>query len=755
MEEFVSAESGHMEQRASTQPSEGFRSDFSIDRDLPSELSALTTISMNYAWSWLPGGVELFRDLAPRLWDQCEQNPRLLLKRIDDLVLRQWAAETEYLTRLKAFDLKLRSYMSEMGSTAIEGFHRQLATASGSDVTAEIAYFCAEFGVHNSLPNYSGGLGILAGDHLKSASDLNIPLVAFGLLYRYGYFRQRISHTGWQEEAYLDVFDSELALTPVFDPDGQRLLVTVRTRSRDVYCQAWLAQVGRIKLYLLDTNVPQNNEIDRLITGHLYGGDQETRIVQELVLGIGGVRLLRALGLSPKVFHLNEGHSAFLTLELTHEYLRADTQATFADAARYAHEQCVFTTHTPVDAGNDQFAPELMKRCFSPEYIDSLKISLDAFFDLGRTNPTNDMENFGMTVLAMRMCRSTNGVSEKHGEVSRNLWQRMENPQNYRFLGADLELPYDLRPVTFVTNGVHPRTWIAPVLQSIYEKRFGDHWNELSRDAKKWSDAIDSIPDAEIWSSHQTLKQLLIAFVRKRLSVGDAGAENTINESVDTASLLSPDALTIGFARRVAAYKRWDLILTDVDRLLRIVDNAERPVQFVFAGKAHPQDQTAKNILQQLMSINHGSGWQHRAVFIEDYDQEVARYLVHGVDVWMNVPRRPLEASGTSGIKAAMNGVLNFSILDGWWIEGFNGENGFAIGDLDTRGDQLKIDAADAESLYGTLEQMLVPKFYSRENNVPLEWVKMMKNSIATLTPKFSSDRMVSEYLSEIYDLRG
>jgi starch phosphorylase len=753
MEESVSAESGFMDngtrQQAAPQPAENFRSDFAINRDLPPELTALDAISMNYAWSWLPGGVELYRDLAPRLWEQCEQNPRLLLKRIDELVLRQWAADSEYVERLQKFASDLSGYMSAAGNAA------------------EIAYFCAEYGVHNSLPNYSGGLGILAGDHLKSSSDLNIPLVAVGLLYRFGYFRQRISHSGWQEEAYSDVFDSELALSPVLNADGTRVIVNVHIRGREVACQAWLARIGRVDLYLLDTNIPQNSEVDRLITGHLYGGDQETRIVQEKVLGIGGVRLLRALEASPKTFHLNEGHSAFLTLELAQEYLAAHPEASFEDAKRSVREQCVFTTHTPVDAGNDAFNPETLQACFSSEYIDSLKISRDEFFDLGRTDPNNDAEFFGMTPLALRMCRSANGVSEKHGEVSRKLWAKMfvqgaaVGPSSIEEERADARTQNtseqaegrDLNvPIGYITNGVHPRTWIAPVFQSMYEKAFGDDWNDLTRDAAGWSKLIDSLPDAEVWTAHQTLKQLLVAFVRKRLSVGDSGAENTIHENIDTSSLLSAEALTIGFARRVAAYKRWDLILKDVDRLLRLVDNAERPVQFVFAGKAHPQDQTAKAILQELMSINHGSGWQRRAVFIEDYDQEVARYLVHGVDVWMNVPRRPLEASGTSGMKAAMNGVLNFSILDGWWIEGYNGENGFAIGGLETTGDEAAIDAADAESLYSSLEGLVIPTFYSLgDDSLPSQWIRMMKNSIATLTPKFSTDRMVGEYVDKIY----
>jgi starch phosphorylase len=745
MEEMVSAETDRMNQGTGTQIEDStngeFRSDFYINGDLPSNLTALGPISMNFAWSWLPGGVELFRDLAPRLWDECEQNPRLLLKRLDDLTLTQWSADAEYVERVNSFSDRLSNYLQPLAVPT-------------SRHSAQIAYFCAEYGVHNSLPNYSGGLGILAGDHLKSASDLNIPLVAIGLLYRYGYFRQRISHDGMQEEVYSDVFKSELALKPALDADGSRITVSIHIRGREVRCQAWLAQVGRISLYLLDSNLPENADVDRLITGHLYGGDQETRIVQEKVLGIGGVRLLRRLGIGPKVYHMNEGHSAFLTLELAHEYLLSHPDAPFTEAASWVRERCVFTTHTPVPAGNDEFEPELLKECFSWEYIDSLKISRDAFFDLGRIDPKNELNNFGMTALALRMSRSANGVSEKHGEVSRGLWKELGESKHFRLLGDDVELPFEMEQIGHVTNGVHPRTWIAPAFQSLFRQHIGENWNDISRDADDWKNAIDSIPDAEVWSAHRMLKRLLVAFVRKRVRVSDAGASETINEHADTSALLSPDALTIGFARRVAAYKRWDLILSDLDRLLKLVDDPDRPVQFVFAGKAHPQDSTAKAILQHLMSINHDSGWQRRAVFIEDYDQEVARYLVHGVDVWMNVPRRPLEASGTSGMKAAMNGVLNFSILDGWWIEGYTGENGFAIGDIDAGSDQSATDAADAESLYSKLERQLVPLFYSRdENGLPSGWIKMMKNSIATLTPKFSSDRMENEYLTKIYNV--
>ncbi len=726
-----------------------FRTDFELNRDLPENLKSLESISANFYWSWQPEGTALFRELDPELWDKCEQNPRLLLKTVKELRLWQKAADAGYVGRVRQFIERLQGYLS--------------AATNNEQSTTNIAYFCAEYGVHNSLPNYSGGLGILAGDHLKSASDLNLPLTAVGLLYRYGFFRQEIRHDGWQEESYNDVFESELALTPVFESgvpslesgaenslaydsrlktQDSRLTVSVHIRGREVVAQAWLARVGRISLYLLDTNVPQNTHVDRLITGHLYGGDTETRIVQEKVLGIGGVRLLRKLGVDPSVFHLNEGHAAFSTLELAREYLDNNSEASFTDAAEAVRQKCVFTTHTPVAAGNDSFDPKIISECFSSEFIDSLKLTNGEFLDLGRADLADDAEFFGMTPLAIRMCRSANGVSAKHGEVSRGLWLKM-------FPGLDD--PGSV-PITSVTNGVHALTWIAPAFQTLYERNIGENWHEIVRDGEHWTTAVNSLSDNEIWNTHQTLKNLLIAFIRDRTRSKNTGSTDTINEHEDTQRLFSPDVLTIGFARRVAAYKRWDLLFSDIERLLKMVDDVERPIQFVFAGKAHPQDRTAKTILQELMSINHDSNWQHRAVFIEDYDQEVARYLVSGVDVWMNVPRRPHEASGTSGMKAAMNGVLNFSVLDGWWIEGYNGENGFAIGDLDVDETDNEMDRADAEALYATLETQVIPAYYSLDaDGLPSGWIARMRNSLVTLTPQFSSDRMVSDYLSRIY----
>jgi starch phosphorylase len=715
-------------QATGTQTEEIFRPDFEFYRELPPNVSSLDAIARNFYWSWQPDGAALFRDLDPDLWTACEQNPRVLLKQVSDLRLWQRAADADYVARVGRFNERFNRYLNERTGEV--------------DTNGRIAYFCAEYGVHNSLPNYSGGLGILAGDHLKSASDLDLPLTAIGLLYRFGYFRQNVRHDGWQEEGYNDVFRSELALTPVYNADGARVKISIHIREREVFAQAWLANVGRISLYLLDTNLPENSDIDRLITGHLYGGDVETRIVQEKVLGIGGVRLLRKLGIDPDVFHLNEGHSAFLTLELAREYLSIHQDRSFRDAMQAVREKCVFTTHTPVAAGNDVFESGLLRECFSAEFVEGLKLSDEEFLAMGRANPANEEEFFGMTPLAIRMCRSANGVSAKHGEVSRALWLQMF---------PDLDDPGAV-PITSVTNGVHAGTWIAPIYQNLYRQRLGDDWNGVTCDADRWAEMVYSLSDHELWQTHLTLKELLIAFIRERTRAKDIGKQDTINERVDTSDLFSANVLTIGFARRVAAYKRWDLLFTDVERLLKMVDDAERPVQFVFAGKAHPQDKTAKTILQELMTINHDSNWQRRAVFIEDYDQEVARYLVQGVDVWLNVPRRPMEASGTSGMKAAMNGVLNASILDGWWIEAFNGENGFAIGDLMDSRSEERADADDAEALYSIFENEIIPAYYSAgENGLPNEWINRMKNSMATITPRFCSDRMVKDYLHRIY----
>ena len=726
-----------MQSATGLQTESSFKNDFYFKRDFPDNLQFLDTLSWNFYWSWKPEAASLFREIDARLWERCEQNPRLFLQQVGGLQLWQKANDADYVERLQKFAAEFETYLAEKPNSF-----------GKITINNPVAYFCAEYGVHNSLPIYSGGLGILAGDHLKSASDLNVPLVAVGLMYRFGYFRQKFSHDGWQEERYVDSFNSPLALFPVLNENGDRITVKMHIRGREVAAQAWLAQIGRISLYLLDTNVETNTEVDRLITGHLYGGDTETRIVQEKILGIGGIRLLRELAIEPSVYHLNEGHSAFLTLELAREFLQKNSEATFAEAVETVRGQCVFTTHTPVAAGNDTFPLEQIEACFDENFINALKISKDELFALGRTKPEDAQEWFGMTPLALRMARSANGVSEKHGEVSRELWLKMFPDKTSA----------DEVPITFITNGVHAPTWIAPTFQTLYGTHIGKEWTQILKNSEAWQQAIEKIPAAEVWKTHRLLKQLLIAFIRLKTFSKETGLHDTINEHENTSKLFSSDVLTIGFARRVAAYKRWNLLLTDLERLSKIVYNAEKPVQFVFAGKAHPQDKKAKAILQNLMRLEQHDEWQQRAVFIEDYDQEVARYLVQGVDVWLNVPIRPLEASGTSGQKVAMNGGLNFSILDGWWIEGFNGENGFSIGDLsegnesDDQAEQEKMNALDAESLYSTLENEIIPVYYAKnEQGFSEEWLKRMKNSLATLTPQFSSDRMLKDYIERIY----
>lgn len=700
---------------------------------LPISLRPLERISWNYWWSWSAHGAGVFRDLEPDIWEEYEQNPRQLLAKTSDYRLTQMATDPVYIERVRNLATEFDEYLART-----QGWP---TGASAEAITPEhpVAYFCAEYGVHNSLPVYSGGLGILAGDHLKSASDLGLPLIAIGLLYHYGYFRQRLRRDGWQEEYYGETFPAELPLTLLKDDSGAPRLIEVNIRQRRVRAQVWQAQVGRVPLYLLDTNILVNDETDRWVTGHLYGGDRETRIVQEMLLGIGGVRLLRQLEIEPRVFHLNEGHSAFLTLELARELIESHSMS-FTEAAPLVRQRCVFTTHTPVAAGNDEFDPDLVESAFGEDYPKSLGLTLDEFIDLGRIDSRNDTEPFGLTPLAIRMCRSTNGVSRKHGEVSRALWQKL-------FPGTTV----DQVPITHVTNGVHTPTWVAPLIRSLFEKYVGPNWTQSLRDAQLWQQAIEKIPDEELWSAHQLLKQRLIAFIRYRSFQARLGRGESMEYTESARRMFDPKILTIGFARRAAGYKRWSLLLTDPNRLLRLINSDSRPLQFVFAGKAHPQDQQAKLILQQIAQWKYDSLVRNRAVFVQDYDQEIARQLVHSVDVWLNVPRRPLEASGTSGEKVAINGGLNFSILDGWWLEGYDGTNGFAIGgESDLTG--VDVDAADAESLYSVLEQQLTTLYYDRgSDEIPHRWVAMMKRSIQTLVPAFNSDRMVAEYAERIY----
>ncbi|MDX6404839.1 MAG: glycogen phosphorylase [Blastocatellia bacterium] len=701
-------------------------------RVLPPPLQPLQSLSWNYWWSWAPDGPEVFRDLDPGLWQQCEQNPRPVLAQISDLRLAQVAADPAFADRVQRLSARFNDYLSDTQPWP------KLQLAPRISRETPVAYFCAEYGIHNSLPLYSGGLGILAGDHLKSASDLNLPLVAIGLFYRFGYFRQRLSLEGWQEEAYRENHSDELSLHSVTDAEDKPLLIEVMMRGRAVHARVWRADVGRVRLYLLDTNVAENEQVDRMVTGHLYGGDRETRLVQEMMLGIGGARLLQKLGINPGVYHLNEGHSAFLTLELTRQLIESEG-ASFAEAANRVRERCVFTTHTPVAAGHDEFDARLVDQCFGDWPETALGLSRQEFLKLGRVNG-DSQEAFGLTPLALRMCRSTNGVSRKHGEVSRELWQRMWPDRS----------PAEV-PITSVTNGVHPSTWVAPLLRRLYEQSVGEDWIDRSRDANVWAYGVEKISDEELWEAHTLLKQRMVAYVRDH-SFDARLARGESEEHIEAArTMFDPQVLTIGFARRVAGYKRWDLLLSDPESLTGLISNRERPIQFVFAGKAHPQDQEAKRILQRLIEWQRHSSVGDRVCFIEDYDQETARQLVQSVDVWMNVPRRPMEASGTSGQKVAINGGLNFSVLDGWWLEAYDGDNGFAIGDLSELTPQAA-DRSEAESMYKVLTDEVVPRYYDRDDqDIPRRWVAMMKRSIQTLVPLFSSDRMVAEYAERIY----
>jgi glycogen phosphorylase len=701
-------------------------------RQLPQTLQALEKLASNYWWSWAPDGAEVFRDLDSALWEQCERNPRALLAQVSDLRLTQMAADPLFAERVQQLANRFDAYINDPRPWAGLTLSPRISREN------PVAYFCAEYGIHSSLPLYSGGLGILAGDHLKSTSDLNVPLVAVGLFYRFGYFRQRLNTVGWQEESYQESFAAELPIEPVKGEDEQPLLIEVEMRGRTVRAAVWLARIGRTQLYLLDTNVAENEEVDRLVTGHLYGGSRETRLVQEMMLGIGGVRLLRKLGIKPSVFHMNEGHSAFLSLELVREMIEQE-HLSFGEAANRVRELCVFTTHTPVAAGHDEFEPDLIKTGFGNWYETALGLSFEEFLALGRVTG-DSQEAFGLTPLALRMSRSTNGVSQKHGEVSRTLWNKMW-PEK-----ATAEVP-----ITAVTNGVHPSTWIATPIQALYQKLFGENWLEMARHPSAWAVGVDNLSDAELWQAHQLLKQRLVAFIRDRVFESRL-ARGEPDDYIETArTMFDPSTLTIGFARRIAGYKRWDLLLSEPDRLAEIINSSSKQVQFVFAGKAHPHDHGAKLVLQKLMQWQRDSSVRQRIAFLEDYDQEVARHLVQGVDVWMNVPRRPYEASGTSGQKAAMNGVLNFSVLDGWWLEGFDGTNGFAISDLSEVSEEVA-DREDAASMYRVLEQEVIPQFYERDSeDLPRRWLALMKGSIRTLVPAFNSDRMVADYADKIY----
>jgi starch phosphorylase len=601
-----------------------------------------------------------------------------------------------------------------------------------------VGYFSAEFGLHESLPIYSGGLGVLAGDHIKSASDLDIPLVGVGLFYGQGYFLQRLDKDGWQREEYLETDVNQLPMQQAIGANGEPVVVEIATRGSSIRAKVWRAKVGRYDLLLLDSNVAGNAPEDLETTSRLYGGDARTRIRQELLLGVGGYRALKAMGITPGVLHLNEGHSGFAVFEAIRSRMQEEGLDFYA-AARQIPREVIFTTHTPVPAGHDRFSPDLIEEHLGP-LRDELGISHENLMGFGREHPTDSQENFCMTVLGLKLARRVNAVSSLHGEVSRAMWR-----------GLYPDGPEDAVPIGHVTNGVHVPSWLAPQMRRLYDRHLGVGWQRQSGAAHTWS-AIESVDDGELWETHLSLKGQLFNFLRRRAHEPAERRSEAAEALKRLDKVLSPDALTIGFARRFATYKRANLLLKDLERLAAMVNDAKRPVQFVFAGKAHPHDEPGKRVLQQIAQMMRHPDFGDKFVFIEDYDINVGRHLVQGVDVWLNNPRRPLEASGTSGMKVVLNGGLNLSILDGWWAEAYDGLNGFAIGTGRTHSDMDVHDSRDGEALYRVLIDEVIPLYYQRDRDgLPRGWIKRMKRTIRTLGWRFNADRMVMDYTTKCY----
>jgi starch phosphorylase len=701
---------------------------FQVKPNLPPVLAPLRELAMNLWYSWNWDAVQLFIRLDPVLWEKCGQNPVLMLGQLSQDALDAAARDESFVSNLNRVHEQFRRYLSQPGwFTENHGGERRFLTA----------YFSTEYGLDEGLPIYSGGLGVLSGDHLKSASDLGLPLVGVGLLYQKGYFRQILNADGWQQELYPDNDWYNMPVHLETGDDHSPLTIDVDLAGERVLARVWRVQVGRTPLILLDTNVDGNAQHHREITSTLYGGDREMRIRQEMVLGVGGVRALRALGMEPTVFHMNEGHSAFLALERIRTLMK-DFGVTAGAAREFVAATNVFTTHTPVPAGNETFDPALVLKYLQPIAAE-IGLSAQEFLAIGQDGPQSG-KTFGMTVLALRNASFANGVSRLHGEVARTMWKDL-------WPG----LPQAEVPITSITNGIHTRSWISHDMAELFLRYLGPRFTENPGDASVW-DRIDSIPASELWRIHQIRKERLVFFVRKRLA-GQLRRQGAGPASQRTAEeVLDPQALTMGFSRRFATYKRASLLFRQPERLVRLLNDSQRPVQILFAGKAHPQDLPAKEIIKSVVAHARDARLRHRIVFLEDYDINVARYLVQGVDVWLNTPRRPLEASGTSGMKAAANGALNCSVLDGWWEEGHDVDTGWAIGDAEVYPDPEEQDRIECESLYHLLENEIVPLFWDRDRSgMPRQWLTMMKASIRKLGSVFNTHRMVREYTERAY----
>ncbi|AMV25675.1 Glycogen phosphorylase [Gemmata sp. SH-PL17] len=701
---------------------------FTVLPRLPDRLRPLQALAYNLWWCWNADAVALFRRVNPDLFEALDHSPIRLLGATDQSRFEELEHDDGFLAHMDRVARALDHYLK--APTWYQEHH--------AGDKARIAYFSAEFGIHESVPVYSGGLGVLAGDHLKSASDLGLPLTGITLMYREGYFRQYLNVDGWQQERYPENDFFTLPLTPELDSTGAPLTVTVPLPGREVALRVWHIQVGRVPLYLLDANIPQNKPEDRAITAQLYGGDQHTRIQQEIILGIGGIRALRAMNKMPTVCHMNEGHAAFTGLERI-RLLIEEEGLDFATAYEAVKAGTCFTTHTPVPAGNDSF-PIHMAEQYLGEYAAKMGLDRNALVALGRQHPGNEQEPFGMTVLALKVANVSNGVSKLHGSVSRRMWKELWP-----------ELPAGEVPITSITNGVHTQSWLAPEFAQLYDRYLGIQWEERPTDFAIWK-RVEHIPDGELWRTHERGRERLVALARARLRAQLKRRGSPPSEVEGADEVLDPDALTIGFARRFATYKRGDLIFRNAERIAALVNSKDRPVQFIFAGKAHPQDRGGKELIQRVVQQSRKPEFRKRVVFIEDYDMSVARYLVQGVDVWLNNPRRPLEASGTSGMKICGNGGLNLSILDGWWVEGYDGDNGWAIGAGEEYTDLAYQDEVESRALLDLIEQDIAPTFYKRDaGGLPREWIRRMKRSIMSLVPVFNTNRMVEQYTERCY----
>jgi starch phosphorylase len=712
-------------------------------------VAGLNKLAHNLWWTWNQDAQDLFQELSPRAWQNLFHNAVAILREVSDYELRVHLQEVDFQAHARAVLHSFETYFNEKNTWG----HKNAPDLHQNPV----AYFSAEFGFHESLPISAGGLGILSGDHTKSASDLGLGFVGVSLFYREGYFQQAIDTNNWQTEFYNLIHPQNVPLEPVLNAEGERLVCSVEVNMESVAFQAWRVNVGRVPVYLLDANLPENDEHFRNLTSRVYGGDSTTRIMQEILLGVGGVRLLRALGIQPSVFHMNEGHAAFLTLELMREKMAGGQNFSTALAATKAH--CLFTTHTPVEAGHDRFSPAMMDYALH-SYRALLPVPWTEILGLGRVDPQNTDEPFCMTVLALKLSRAANAVSELHGQVSRQMWQALYP-----------DVPVDKVPIGHITNGIHLLGWMKGSVRQFWrEKLTGGTTNDMPEDTAVWSLRAgmdwaatihkcefwermmdpEFLSDEELWALRYRLRRELIEFARRRLLYQNERV--TQGDFIRFDHLLNPDALTIGFARRFATYKRAPLIFQQFDNIVKLAHDKHRPVQFIFAGKAHPRDDEGKKFIQQIIHLSKHSELAGNLVFLENYDIHVARQMVAGCDIWLNNPRRPLEASGTSGMKCGCHGCMNLSILDGWWREGYNGENGFAIGEDSHPNNIAEQDRVDSANLYQVLTEQVVPMFYNRDvQGIPRQWLQRVRRTMMTLVPQFTTDRMVKEYTRNYY----